>query len=371
MHSIFGNPARLAASLRGAALGAAVLMLPGVTGTADAGPAVCRQIERQLASAQREPHVSRTYGRAIRAQELELAKATAQLAHADCTGFLSALRPQCSSLRSTVARMERNLASLRENRADATAKAGEGERAKLLAAYSESGCADANDELRTSALPVQKRERSGLPDSLFGPARPDDAAEGDGAVAQTAARQPYRALCVRTCDGYFFPLAYSTSQQNFTGDQQACEAACPGTEVELYYDQVPDEDGAKMVSGRTGAPYTQLPAAFLYKQAGYQRPAACGCNPHKDFSIIAGRTPEPEEDAAVAGAAAAASTVLAAEKPAAAAPAAVAAEEASPSHERTASVEAEPAPARHVRVVGPKFLPDPEEAIDLRAPARN
>jgi hypothetical protein len=371
MHSIFGNPARLAASLRGAALGAAIFMLPGVTGTADAGPAVCRQIERQLASAQREPRVSRTYGRAIRAQELELAKATAQLAHADCTGFLSALRPQCSSLRSTVARMERNLASLRENRADATAKAGEGERAKLLAAYSESGCADASDELRTSALPVQKRERSGLSDSLFGPVRPDDAAEGDGAAAQTASRQPYRALCVRTCDGYFFPLAYSTSQANFTGDQQACEAACPGTEVELYYDQVPDEDGAKMVSGRTGAPYTQLPAAFLYKQAGYQRPAACGCNPHKDFSIIAGRTPEPDENAAVAGAAAAASTVLAAEKPAAEPPAAIVAEEASPSHERTASVEAEPAPARHVRVVGPKFLPDPEEAIDLRAPARN
>lgn len=26
---------------------------------------------------------------------------------------------------------------------------------------------------------------------------------------------------------------------------------------------------------------------------------------------------------------------------------------------------------RRVRVVGPKFFPDPEEAIDLRAPARN
>ena len=31
---------------------------------------------------------------------------------------------------------------------------------------------------------------------------------------------------------------------------------------------------------------------------------------------------------------------------------------------------AAPEPAKHIRVVGPKFFPDPEEALDLRAPGR-
>ena len=99
--------------------------------------------------------------------------------------------------------------------------------------------------------------------------------------AGAAAGGSYRTLCVRTCDGYFFPVAYSSSAAQFDRDAKACEAACPGTEVELFRHRAPGEEAEQAISTRTGQPYTKLANAFLYRQAGYSRPATCGCNAPK------------------------------------------------------------------------------------------
>ena len=373
------NPAR-AALLTAAALATMLAVQP-----LQAGPATCRQIEAQLASTGADPRAARKYDRAIRAQRLELQKISAQLANAGCGGLFAALRPQCGMLKETMRRMERNLSSLEQARARLPAGPSQAERRRLQAAYARSGCT-ADAELETAALPKLNDEQPSLYDRLFG-RRDNGQASGEPASGGElrgafSARQPYRALCVRACDGYFFPVAFSSSPLNFTNDQQACEAACPGTETEVYYDEVPDEDGSKMRSGRTGAPYAELPTAFLYKRAGYKRPAACGCNPRKDFSVVAGAKPEPDDSEALASAPALDSEAssgapdqdgspivrddaLTAPVEEAAAP-----EEPVATSEKTASVEPDETRKKPVRVVGPKFLPDPEEAIDLRAPGR-
>ena len=351
------------AGSRIAAVGLAALIAAFAAAPAAAGPGACRQIERQLAGATGEPREARRFDRAIRTQQIEFQKVQAQLANGGCSGFLGALRGHCASLQATARRMETNLAALRQGRAALRAGPDAAERARLRAAYVRSGC-DGSAPARTDTREASADSRPALRETARDAApKPEPGANG----LRAAGSRPYRALCVRTCDGYFFPIAHAASTANFAGDQQRCEAACPGTEIELYYDAASGEDGAEMKSGRTGTPYSALPNAFLYKRAGYQRPPTCGCNPARGFSIVTGKA--PAAGAAFAAPAATGSSVVAA-KPADAGGGDAAAGSAPPSQERTSSLDAEPEPKRNVRVIGPKFLPDPDEAIDLKAPAR-
>ena len=44
----------------------------------------------------------------------------------------------------------------------------------------------------------------------------------------------YRTLCVRACDGYYFPISYSTPSSRFKIDASVCEALYPPGEAELF-----------------------------------------------------------------------------------------------------------------------------------------
>ena len=83
---------------------------------------------------------------------------------------------------------------------------------------------------------------------------------GDGAPAGT-----YRTVCVRTCDGYYFPISYSTVPNRFADDQRACQRQCPAAEAVLYSYRNPGEDINQAVS-LNGQPYTELPNAFRYRK---------------------------------------------------------------------------------------------------------
>jgi hypothetical protein len=84
----------------------------------------------------------------------------------------------------------------------------------------------------------------------------------------------YRTLCVRSCDGYYFPISFSTTSDHFAGDQQMCQAMCPGAEVSLYVHHNPGEEVDSMVS-LAGTPYSALPTAFKYRQT-YDASCSCG-----------------------------------------------------------------------------------------------
>jgi hypothetical protein len=70
-----------------------------------------------------------------------------------------------------------------------------------------------------------------------------------------------RPICVRICDGYFFPLA--TTGGNRESAQQMCQAQCPATPTQLFF-MAGDRELQRAV-GSDGTPYTSLPNAFRYR----------------------------------------------------------------------------------------------------------
>lgn len=91
-----------------------------------------------------------------------------------------------------------------------------------------------------------------------------------------------RTVCVRTCDGYYWPVSFSTVSQFLDQDSASCQAQCPGQEVELYYYHNPGEDAEQMVS-LNGAPYSSLPNAFRYRRE-YDK--ACTCKAPLNYGLI-------------------------------------------------------------------------------------
>lgn len=79
------------------------------------------------------------------------------------------------------------------------------------------------------------------------------------------------AVCVRTCDGFFFPINYEGARgtDRFA---DACQASCPGAETEVYF-KPPAADISHAANAR-GRNYTQLPNAFRYRQ-GLDNTCSC------------------------------------------------------------------------------------------------
>ena len=77
-------------------------------------------------------------------------------------------------------------------------------------------------------------------------------------------------FCVRTCDGYFFPLIKSAQQTK----QASCEYACPSAPVAYYH-------GASIESARnlSGEKYTSLPTAFRFRE---KVSPGCTCHPPEE-----------------------------------------------------------------------------------------
>lgn len=363
---------------------------------------VCRQLEAELASAGSRPaRPSPKQEAAIARQQEQIQLARRQSRSAGC-GFkiFNGSSSTCQSINQKIDKMERNLAAL--ERRSATPAAGRS-RAQIMAAIRANGCR--NDAVAERRPPRGVDGARNLFDQIFGGGirqrgsldelgapigRRDESrnvrrvpqpTEGGwvnegGRIRFSAPPGSYRTLCVRTCDGYYFPISNSSRPSDFERDQSNCRASCPGTEVQIYYHR-PGQESEAMVSGLSGRPYSELPAAWLYKQAGVPSPAGCVCNAPrndeaKNYSIIAGNPPaeptleaepvaphpsgrpdpasDPETQANLDGGldAEALRRMAVAPKVNASRPS---------------------AEERRVRVVGPVFLPDPEAEADPQAPA--
>ena len=379
--------------------------------SASASSRICRDLEGQLArvgsSGGGSPARARQYEKAIADQRRQIDRAEGQMRRAGCTAVFGGNSGNaCRSLRSTLDRMYGNLATLdrKYRQVSGGRRDGGASRARILASLDANGCRTASATRRPEGS--VGRAAPSLFDRLFGSGmqqrRPDDfilePADGERqrrhVVIQNGSRieiRPhfsgtFRTLCVRSCDGYFFPVAYSTPADELDRDAAACSAQCPGTEVELYIHRTPGEETDQMVS-LAGVPYAQLPTAFSYRKAGFKRPETCGCGVPKNFSIIAGhhsgsvpadplgadepplqtapvpmprQRPDPAADpetlANKDGALdlAAIRDVFNARK---SDPAATA-----------STVSLAPHGERRIRAVGPTFLPDPEAATGPQAP---
>ena len=362
------------------AIALAVIALAAAPGDqAFADSRLCRQLETELA-ASGNPGGSAAlykYDDAIARQRDELLKARRQARGQRC-GFslLGNGVKLCAALNATIEKMAINLEALQRKRGQLDG-GGDKSRERLLASLDANGCR--GDAVAGRRLPPPIDSGEDAPDRLTGfePVQPlDEALEGrirrvieggDGQDLQEFGRS-YRTTCVRTCDGYFFPMSYAASLADFERDQKECDARCPGTEMQVFFHEADPnrvlapgaDDSARMISTVTGTRYSDLPSAYLYKSVDAPRPKGCGCNPAKDFEVLAGKPPAGDEAPAESG------SFVAPSEPEPEAPAPKTADVKT----KPEAVAVEPDADRKVRVVGPRFLPDPEAAIDLRAPAR-
>ncbi|MBS0240971.1 MAG: DUF2865 domain-containing protein [Proteobacteria bacterium] len=84
----------------------------------------------------------------------------------------------------------------------------------------------------------------------------------------------FRTLCVRMCDGYYFPISASVSHSDFYRDANQCRASC-GSEARLFYHDASSGDASAMVD-LTGRAYAALPQAFRYRKTLVD---GCKCKP--------------------------------------------------------------------------------------------
>lgn len=277
--------------------------------------------------------------------------------------------------------MERNYAELQRERARfGSSRSSPVERQRIQRAIDDAGC----------NKPAPKPQEVAVPR----PSQPD------------TTQERLRTICVRTSDGYFFPMSYGVTRDDFARDAMACQATCPSTEMRLYYHKVPDQEAADMVSADKNEPYSALPTANLYRNQ--PQSGASACAPAAPEGTIASVPDQPAASAPTqstpaAPAPSAPTTPPVNETPSiqvlpdqsaqpkpepqvtAAQPTpdkpqvlnSPAKEEAEKAPAIPAARPPEPAPARsmsdadkRVRVVGPTFLPAQEGAIDLRAPGR-
>lgn len=84
-----------------------------------------------------------------------------------------------------------------------------------------------------------------------------------------------RAYCVRTCDGFFFPMGPTTSGAARDTQQASCDALCPGAETVLY--SVARQGTIEDATNARGQPYTALRTAFRFRQS-VERTCSCQAN---------------------------------------------------------------------------------------------
>ncbi len=80
----------------------------------------------------------------------------------------------------------------------------------------------------------------------------------------------YRTLCVRMCDGYYWPVSFTASRQDFGRDAKVCKASCD-SEARLFFHDNASGDTSSMVD-LSGRAYARLPQAFQYRKS-----LASGC----------------------------------------------------------------------------------------------
>jgi hypothetical protein len=139
--------------------------------------------------------------------------------------------------------------------------------------------------LAVAGLPVRPAGAQGFFQQLFGgqqlPSPPPRPYPGIGRMSPYQSYSDgydrggtYRTLCVRLCDGYYFPISFSTTRSEFAHDADKCSAACGG-EARLFYHPNPGGEVETMVD-LTGMGYAQLSTAFRYRKTLVK---GCTCRP--------------------------------------------------------------------------------------------
>ncbi len=233
---------------------------------------MCPRLEAQLASIDRggvdpaKDEQIRRYQDSAARQQAELDRVTSQAKRMGCesSGFFSLFNgqnAQCGPVNNQIQQMRANLDQITTNleRLRSGGLGGserESQRRSVILALAQNNCGPQY----AAAVQQQQSGPGNFLNNLFGgnnnysPVPPDA-----GAPSGT-----YRTVCVRSCDGGYFPISFATVPGRFADDEKACKALCPATEANLYTYRNPGEDMNQAVS-ISGQTYTSSPNAFKFR----------------------------------------------------------------------------------------------------------
>ncbi len=201
----------------------------------------------------------------------EIGRLQAAAAALQCDGawIFQAPPAECGAIRARLGQLRATFAMLQQQSGGS-----ENRRRALMAAI--------NDNCRVgvySTRPVEPQGPRNLFEALFGvqPGAPQPAPymeELDERPREDTSREARwgsgRPVCVRTCDGFFFPLANSPGGRE--GAEEMCQALCPAAETKVFF--MPGDGNIEGAVGRGGVAYASLPNAGRYLR---QFDPSCSC----------------------------------------------------------------------------------------------
>ena len=232
---------------------------------------ICAQLEQRLTQETQRGTQSRDALPKIEA-DLQLAsravqQGNQQLERADCYDyflFSKSLRAtrQCHDLAGGLEAAKRRMGDL------------ETQRQQILGSSGRSYADDITRELaRNSCGPAYQQQDASRPSSGGSSIWQDGESGGFSGGFGSSQYATYRTVCVRLCDGYYFPISFATLPNRFALDVDVCQSKCAAP-VELYYHPNPGGAMEQAVSAKSQEPYTRLKSAFRYRKEYVQ---GCSC----------------------------------------------------------------------------------------------
>lgn len=215
------------------------------------------------------------------AQQNEIDRQEAAAKRAGCSNnsffvLFSGQPAQCEPLNNKIkqlrANVERTHSDIESLQGDPPPER-ESQRRGILVALAQNNCGQQYQAALNSAQP-RAGGGGNLFESLFGPKPPfTPGGPGGPGVAGFSPAGSYRTICVRSCDGFYWPISYSANPGRFAEDEKVCRQSCPAAEATLF--AYPNPDGnVNQAMSISGQPYASLPNAFRYRQA---LDASCSC----------------------------------------------------------------------------------------------
>lgn len=216
---------------------------------------MCQRLEAQLASIERggadpaKAEQIRRYEDAAGRQQAELDRVTVQAKRMGCdsSGFFSLFSgqsAQCGPVNGQIQQMRANLEQITTNleRLRGGMFAGsdrENQRRSVLLALGQNNC---GPQYANAA-----RGPGGFLENLFGGnnANPPGPPLPDSQIQSGT----YRTVCVRSCDGFYFPISFATVPGRFADDERTCKNQCPASEATLFAYRNPGEDMSQRCCG--------------------------------------------------------------------------------------------------------------------------
>jgi hypothetical protein len=103
-------------------------------------------------------------------------------------------------------------------------------------------------------------------------------------AGESVASPPRHSVCVRLCDGYYFPIGPLSRAGDMPNHEAACSALCPDAPTQLFVEPA-GSDRIEDAISRNGARYTALPVAFRNRTT-VDNTCACHRRPGEAISLL-------------------------------------------------------------------------------------